>query len=124
MKTTEYAVGYVHGILTGLNAVDVPVYAWAKPTQSKETEYIVINSLPISAGVLQRTRVNVNYYTQDIFEGVPNMAKLQPMTAALMELLEEISETGIMIDFETQEYIREKAGMHYSNIRLFIKIIN
>jgi hypothetical protein len=42
-----------------------------------------------------------------------------------MALLTEVSDIGILIDFESQEYIQEKElGEHYSNIRLFIKIIS
>jgi hypothetical protein len=124
MKTTEYAVSRIFQVLTGLNAVDIPVYTFTKPTKANPP-YIVINSLPISAGVLQRQRVNVNIYAADKESGTPDMETLQRYTAEIMALTYEINETGLLIDFESQEYIREyPAGMHYSNIRLFIKVIN
>jgi hypothetical protein len=126
MKTTDYAINYVYSILTHKDAgIDYPVYKYRKPTQSTHTAYIVINSLPISAGVLQMTRVNVNFHCADLYDGVPDTVTLEETTADLMALLTEVSDIGILIDFESQEYIQEKElNEHYSNIRLHIKIIS
>jgi hypothetical protein len=126
MKTTDYAVNYVYSILKEHDSgIDYPVYKYRKPTQSTHTAYIVINALPISAGVLQTTRVNVNFHCADTFDGVPDTVTLEEATSDLMALLTEVSDIGILIDFESQEYIQEKElNEHYSNIRLFIKIIS
>lgn len=125
MKTTDTAINQVHAILTGSGGVSVPVYKLSKPTGKKESEYIVLNALPITHGVLQKCRVNVNYHCADLKPGIPDMEKLEDMTSDLMALLTIVSTTAILIDFESQEYHREsQLNEHYSNIRLIVKIIN
>jgi len=125
MKTQDTAVNYVHDILMGTEGLGLPVYKYTKPTTITPDEFLVINALPISAGVLQMVVVNVNYYVRDKQPSLPDIEKLECKTADIMTLLQEVSVIGIMIDFESQEYHRETSiDYHYSNVRLKVKLIN
>lgn len=124
MKTTDTAINRVFSIIKA-SAITLPVYKLGKPTDVKHPEYIVINALPISDGVMQKCRVNVNYHVKNLKPGMPDLAKLETVTASLMSLLKENSAQRILIDFESQEYFREdELEEYYSNIRLYIKIVN
>jgi hypothetical protein len=123
MKTTDHAINYIFQVLDDATGISCPIYKYNKPSKSNDSEFIVINSLPINAGVLQKCHVNVNYHVNDKQPGIPDTTKLSAMTADIMVLLEEISETGIHIDFERQEYIREE-NKHYSNTRFSVKLVN
>ncbi|WP_372932440.1 hypothetical protein [Mariniphaga sediminis] len=128
MKTTDFAIQRVYSILNesvDVWLLDLPIYKLTKPSKKKDTEYIVLNSLPIGPGVLQKCRVNVNYHVKDLSPGIPDLEKLEANTASLMALLEDVPAKGIIINFESQEYFREDGlGEHYSNIRLSVKIVN
>jgi hypothetical protein len=127
MKTQDTAINYVYGLLTGETpGHDVQtVYKWRKPTQASHTEYIAINALPVTAGVMQQVRVNVNFHCRDKYAGVPDTQRLEEVTADLVATLEQVDGAGIHIDFESQEYIAdEPTGYTFSNIRLHIKMIN
>lgn len=124
MKTTDFAINEVYRLISG-SAIETPVYKLTKITKKKDAEYIVLNALPITPGVLQKCYVNVNYHVKDLSPGMADMVKLQDGTSALMTLLENVPAKGIIIDFEMQEYHSEsQLEEHYSNIRLSVKIIN
>ena len=124
MKTTDAAINRVFSLIKA-SAIKLPVYKLTKPTDVSASEYIVINALPISAGVMQKCTVNVNYHVKNLKSGMPDLSKLETVTASLMSLLQEDSGQRILIDFESQEYFREdEIGGHYSNIRLKVKIVN
>lgn len=125
MKTTDFAINEVYSILTEAAGFETTVYKLTKPSKKKESQYIVLNALPITSGVLQKCRVNVNYHVKDLTSGIPDMATLETGTATLMGLLQDVPAKGIIIDFESQEYFCEsQLEEHYSNIRLSVKIIN
>jgi hypothetical protein len=131
MKTQDTAINYIYTILTDSDGVQVPVYKYTKPTNVTPDEFVVLNALPISAGVMQRVIVNVNYYCANIdpANGLPDIETLECRTASLMTLLQEVTavsdSVGYHIDFESQEYHREATiNMHYSNVRLNIKLFN
>lgn len=124
MKTTDYAINRVFSIIKA-SAITLPVYKLIKPTDLVHSEYIVINALPINEGVLQKCRVNVNYHVKDLKNGMPDLAKLETLTATLMGLLQDVTSNRDIINFESQEYFREdQLGEHYSNIRLSLKVVN
>lgn len=124
MKATDFAINEVYRLISG-SAIATPVYKLTKPSKKKDTEYIVLNALPISSGILQKCYVNVNYHVKDFSPGMADMVTLQDGTKALMDLLENVPAKGIIIDFESQEYFKEtQLEEHYSNIRLSVKIIN
>ena len=125
MKTQDTAVNYVYEILMGTEGLGLPAYKYTKPTVVTPDEFLVINALPITAGILQMVVVNVNYYVKDKLSSLPDIEKLECKTADIMTLLQEVSVIGIMIDFESQEYHRETSiDYHYSNVRLKVKLIN
>ena len=132
MKTQDTVINYIYAILTAADGVQVPVYKYTKPTNVTPDEYVVMNALPISAGVMQTVIVNVNYYCVDIdtANALPDIETLECRNATLMTLLQEVTDVdadgiGYHIDFESQEYHREPLiSYHYSNIRLKVKIFN
>lgn len=131
MKTQDTVINYVYNLLSDSDGVQVPVYKYTKPTNITPDEFVVINALPISAGVMQRVIVNVNYYCKDIdpANGLPDIEKLECRSLTMMTMLQEVtaveSGTGYHIDFESQEYYREsEINMHYSNFRLNVKLFN
>lgn len=122
MKTTDSAINKVFSKVKP--AFVIPVYKYENPTGKTDTEYIVINSLPINADVMQKCRINVNYHVKDKTPGILNEEKLVSATAAIMAVI-EVAEKGWIIEFESQEYHSEpQLNEHYSNIRLSVKIIN
>ena|GEM_PF-3583389 len=126
-QTTDYIIGIVY---TLLGSITKPKYLKSKPTKSTATEYVVINSLPVNANVMQKCYVNVNYHVKDTDQGtgvgfVPDSAKLEAGSALVLAALKQVSTTSYLIDFEGQETIREESlGEHYSNLRFSFKNIN
>lgn len=132
MKTQDTVINYIYGILAAADGVQVPVYKYTKPTNTTPDEFVVLNALPISAGVMQKVIVNVNYYVRDIdaANGLPDIETMECRNATIMTLMQEVTDVdddgiGFHIDFESQEYQREsEINMHYSNIRLNVKLFN
>ena len=132
-KTSDYVKGIVYSLL---GSITKPKYLDTKPTASIAAEYVVINSLPINANVMQKCYVNVNYHVKDLNGGagvgnVPDIAKLEAGSAKVLEALKEVTTAAsgtvpaYMIDFESQETFREdQLGEHYSNLRFSFKNIN
>ncbi len=126
-KTTEYIVGIVYGLLS---SITVPKYRHTKPTKANDAEYIVINSLPIDANVMQKCYFNINYHVKDIKDpagpsGIADETKLQAGAEVIMAILKSVTSITYLIDFERQEVIREAAlEEHYSNLRFSFKNIN
>ncbi len=126
-KTTDYIIGIVYSLL---GSISKPKYLKTKPSKSTAAEYVVINSLPINANVMQKCYVNVNYHVKDIDGGtgvgfIPDSTKLEAGSALVLTALKQVSTTSYLIDFESQETIREEAlGEHYSNLRFSLKFIN
>jgi hypothetical protein len=126
-KTTDYILSVVYSLL---GSITKPKYLKTKPTASTAAEYVVINSLPINANVMQKCYVNVNYHVKDINQGAntgfaPDVAKLEAGSALVLAALKQVSTTSFLIDFESQETIREEQlNEHYSNLRFSFKNIN
>jgi hypothetical protein len=121
-QTTDYVIGIVYLLL---NSISKPKYLKSKPSNSTAAEYVVINSLPINANVMQKCYVNVNYHVKDIAVGTPDSAKIEAGSKAVLAILKEVTTTAYLIDFESQETIREEQlGEHYSNLRFSFKNIN
>ena len=128
MKTTATAINEVFtNLKAGLN---VPIFKYTNPTPKKVDEYVIINSLPISADIMQKCTVNVNYHVKDLSVGIPDIEKLETGTENVLGLIQEIVNRDsefidILIDYESQETLRDEAlNEHYSNIRFTVKIIN
>jgi len=127
-KTSDYVKGIVYSLL---GSITKPKYLDTKPTASVAAEYVVINSLPINANVMQKCYVNVNYHVKDIAAGVKDSVKIEAGSALVLAALKEVTTAAsgtvpaYMIDFESQETIREdQLGEHYSNLRFSFKNIN
>jgi hypothetical protein len=125
-KTTDYVKGVVYLLL---GSISKPKYIDEKPTPKPGdvpiNEYIVINSLPINADVMQKCYINVNYHVKDTILGAPDTVKIEDGSVAVIGILKKVTATNYLIDLESQETIREVAlGEHYSNLRFSFKNIN
>jgi hypothetical protein len=126
-QTTDYIIGIVYSLL---GSITKPKYLKTKPSKSTAPEYVVINSLPVNANVMQKCYVNVNYHVKDIDGGtgvgmIPDSTKLEAGSVLVLAALKQVSTTAYLIDFESQETIREEQlGEHYSNLRFSFKNIN
>jgi hypothetical protein len=123
---TDYIIGVVRSLM---GAISVPKYLTTKPTPRVDaavvSEYIVINALKINADVMQKCIGNVNYHVKDIAPGVKDATKLAAGSLAVRNILEKVSTTTYLIDFESQETFREATlEEHYSNMRFIFKFIN
>jgi len=120
--STEHIIGTVRMLLGSLTE---PKYLLRKPTKAADPAYIVINSLPINADVMQKCIVNVNYHVKDMGLGIPDLAKLEAGTTAILDILQKVTTSGFLMDFESQEIFPETAlSEHFSNIRFSVKQIN
>ncbi|OPZ49356.1 MAG: hypothetical protein BWY95_00149 [Bacteroidetes bacterium ADurb.BinA104] len=120
--STEQIIGTVRMLLGSLTE---PKYLLRKPTKAADPAYIVINSLPINADVMQKCIVNVNYHVKDMGLGIPDLAKLEAGTTAILDILQKVTTSGFLMDFESQEIFPETAlSEHFSNIRFSVKQIN
>lgn len=127
MKLTHHAVNEVYDILKQAGGLTCPVYKYVKPTKTTPDEYVVLNSLPISAGVLQSCTVNVNFYRKNLASGIPDVARLEVVSKQILDFLELTSNRtdGIYIDFERQEIIvSDGTNECYSNLRFKVKLLN
>jgi hypothetical protein len=102
-KTTDYIIDIVYSLL---GSITVPKYRKTKPTKSTAEEYIVINSLPINANVMQKCYVNVNYHVKDIDGGpdvgfIPDDTKLSAGSDLVLAALEKVTTSSHLIDFES-----------------------
>lgn len=123
--TTFDAINTVYNLLKGL---ELPVFKYAKPG-GDESEYIVINSLPIAGDVLQRCYVNVNVHVKDIVfpdsTVAPNTLRLEQLADTYSTLLEKNIEDNVHLYFDKQGVEREDAlKEHYINIRLLCNLLN
>ena len=120
-KTTDTIIQTIIGLLT---SITVPKYPFSRPADSTSAEYIVVNCLPVTSDVLQKCYFNVNYHVRDIEAGKPDIAKMSTVSSAVMAILQKVSTTTYLIDFETQEIIRQESmNEHYTNLRFSFKTI-
>lgn len=122
-KIDTEIIDIVHGLLS---SISVPKYKLVKPTGAiNPAEYIVINSLPVPANVMQKVYVNVNYHVKDLASGVPDKVKLAAGSTAVLDILQKVTTTVCMIDFEGQSTYQEQGqSEHFSNMRFSVKYIN
>lgn len=122
MKLSSFVVDQIYQLLS---SVSVKKYKDCKKTTDNPDQYIVVNSLPVNGGRVQRCFMNVNCHVKDIAEGVPNRAKLDEMATAILALIEKKTTSTLLIDVDRQELIREEQlGEHYMNLRFSVRIRN
>ena len=121
-KTTDEIIQIVYGLL---GSISVKKYMRKKPTTANDTEYIVINCLPIPANVMQIVIFNVNYHTKNLASGVPDITKLMSNGISILNILQKYTGPNYLIDFESQDTISEEAlGESFTNLRFSFKYIN
>ena len=125
-KLTPEIVDIVYGLLS---SITVPKYKQSRPSLAKLGEFIVVNSLPIDRDVMQSCSVNVNYYAKDIDGGsnigyVPDLIKLTAGAKLVLNILEKVSNTEYLIDFDRSETIQDREKEHFIGLRFSFKYIN
>jgi hypothetical protein len=125
--TSDFIVGLVYGLLSSITK---PKYRGEAPDfvalkQQRPSEYVVINSLPITSDVMQKCYLNVNYHVKDIGPGQKDDTKIEAGSQAVLAILKKVTTSPYMVDFESQETIGEpQFGEHYSNLRFSVKYVN
>ena len=125
-KLTSEIAEIVYGHLSSIIA---PKFLFTKPPDldlDVVGEYVVVNSLPVNARVMQKCYVNVNYYVKDISGGpgvgnVPDTLKIQAGAKLVLAVLKKVTADNYLIDFESEETIREEKE-HYANLRFSFKV--
>lgn len=118
-KTIDYVVKEVIKLLASVN---VPKYPHSRPATVPD-EYFVVNAFTTGSGAMQAFVLNVNYHVKNLSGGVPDNAKLDSRTQAVLDILENYGTLTLLIDFDTQETTPEN-DEHISNIRFSLKTIN
>lgn len=101
------------------------VYKNQRPDDSK-LEDVVINSLPITEGTMQRCIVNINIYIPDLQvqllgkpQQQPDFERLKTLTEFAILALEEYYAAGYSFYISSQSVFREQdINQHYTNIRI------
>ena len=101
-KTTDYIIGIVYSLL---GSITKPKYLKTKPTNAIAAEYVVINSLPINANVMQKCYVNVNYHVKDITAGTLDITKLETYDCKNFD-----SASGLCKDYKNRPDICKNSG--------------
>lgn len=123
-KTTDEIMKIVEGLL---GVISKPKYLKESPQDLSPMvrEYVVINSLPINADVMQKCYVNVNYHVKDIGPGKYDYTTLASASQTIITALDGATASSYLIDFDRQETIPEpERGEHYTNVRFSFKYIN
>lgn len=105
----------------------VPVGKMVKPSGSV-SEYIVINTLPIGAGIIQSGVANINIHVKDIVvdaNGYPNSKRIDEIATPLISLFDNATSGNYSFKIETM-HIEEEEGLkeHYMNLRVKFNVIN
>lgn len=119
-KLSDYVVGRV---LTLLSSINLTKYRHSITSSGAPDQYVVVNAFSTGSGIMQKFVLNVNYHKKNLSGGVPDNLKLQSNSQAILDILEEYESADMLIEFETQEIIREN-DEHYSNLRFSLKMIN
>lgn len=99
------------------------IYKQQRPIDS-EVEDIVINSLPVTPGDMQRAAVNVNIHAPDLHLKIggasqyqPNLARLKQLTEIAIRLLDNVNTDSYHFYVGSHTIFKED-NCHYSNIKL------
>lgn len=125
MRTNFEAIDHVFKFLKPMG---LPTFKMAKPAGT-ESEYIVINALPITGSTLMKCYLNVNIHVKDIIvkdqPSLPNSKRLGELALIYSEVLEAIIAENMHIYYDRQGIERnETLNEHYVNIRLLCNLID
>lgn len=96
------------------------IYKYRRPINSTK-EDIVINSLPITNGYMQKGTYNVNCYVQNI-HGMPNTSRLEEIANKVQSILKEYWGEDYVLYIENSQTFEEENQMYY-NFRIRLNII-
>ena len=126
MKTVNDAVNLIYSAMKG-NGILIPIYLFQKPTQLQPDQYYVVNGLPISSGVMQSCKVNVNFFAKDIAPGIPNLTSLESGANSIVSMFVSYADNtnGIYVELYSQSVARsDSSGEHYTNVKLNVTFLN
>lgn len=109
------------------DVLTVPVGKMVKPVGAT-SEYVVVNTLPVSLGPLQKGVVNINIHVADMVEnanGYPNHERINTLTKLVIPAFDRVSFNGMSCEVESIHIEEEEAlKEHYQNIRVKFNVIN
>lgn len=123
MSLNKLTDNVVQQVVTLLASVAIQKYKHTRPASPAPAQFIVINAFSVNSGPMQKFVLNVNCHAKDLSGGVIDTLKLNEISQAVLNILEDYNSTSLLIDFETQEIIQE-SEFHYSNLRFSLKTIN
>lgn len=118
-------------VFEALNVSDVTdyingtLYNGKKPVKDERGEDIVLAPLPINSEFVQSATINVNCFTEDVIEGVPDYERLNDIFIKVLGALNSYTSSIYFdIDVVSQDvYDAEETGWSYINARLNCKIL-
>ncbi len=121
--TDKHAIQAVYNQIKGLS-LGLNLYKHSSPEDCPD-EYIVINTLPIGSGIIQKCIVNVNIHIKDIEPGKADTVRLDQLTEIVVNHFEEAVSENIYMYYQQQKTFAESAlKKHYSNIRIEVIMLN
>ena len=134
MKTQFDQIATLYAILNDSSlkiAISGGLYKLRRPVNSSQ-EDVVINSLSIGEGNLQRGIVNVNIHVPDLVvklngevQNQPNIKRLGELSSLAHDILAEVSTSTYSIFIQSSTIIEERAiNAHFQNIRLIFTFYN
>lgn len=121
------AIEYVFDKLELMSlSLDGGIYQFSKPVNIEETEFIVVNTLAVADGILQKANVNINIFVQDVVPGTPNNGRLKTI---MNEVLSQFpfAESGSDIQAfrkDTDIISDSEFNRHFVNVRLEVMMLN
>ena len=130
MKTVIDQSSEIYKILKGISALSYAlgqggIYKGIRPVNSQNDD-VVVNSIVLASGSLQRGVSNVNIHVADIQQTIagkqfyaPNEARLNTLTALVIPILEDHFSDDFSFYIANTSLIREpETNQHYMNLRI------
>lgn len=126
--TVKHAIDSTYNQVISLGLVVDGIYRYSKPVDKKDDVYIVINSLPVNNGILQKCFINVNVHVKDMNgkEGYADSNKLDYLSGIIADhFTDDVIDGNIIMQFKEQNTLPEsELKSHYSNIRVKVFMLN
>ncbi len=125
MRYSDEAITQIIQIISSVS--DLTIFPYSRQT-TEDDSFIVVNTLSLSNGVLQKSVINVNIHTKDI-QGYINNAFLNAEKRKVIEAFEEHKPTNEdYLDFHFQAeggtFQEPEINEHYVNLRFEYYLLN
>jgi hypothetical protein len=92
------------------------------------SEDVVVNSLPLSHGKLQKAILNVNIHVPNLDLSTdktqPNAKRLQELAMLATDLLDKVTGNGYRLQVEQENIFEDTNNSHYVNLRVAFQHLN